>query len=121
MIISSASLANLMNPHRLISDLMYVYLLYLQQTGMVWEDVEMNARFTQWGNSLAVRIPKDIARQLGAFDGKPADLEVRGGSLVITPLEVVPVYDINELVAGITPENLHAEIDAGGPIGNEFP
>ncbi|NCC29510.1 MAG: PbsX family transcriptional regulator, partial [Gammaproteobacteria bacterium] len=28
-------------------------------------------------------------------------------------------YDLAELLAGITPENLHAEVDFGGPVGKE--
>jgi len=81
----------------------------------------MKAKFTQWGNSLAVRIPIGIAKQLHAFDGRPADMTVKDGNLVVTPLDVVPTYDINELIAGITPENLHGETDTGASVGNEFP
>ncbi|MCC6888746.1 MAG: PbsX family transcriptional regulator [Hyphomicrobiales bacterium] len=79
------------------------------------------ARFTQWGNSLAVRIPSGIARELHAFDGRPARLEVKGGSLVVTPLDVVPKYDLNALIEGITPENFHGETDTGDSLGNEYP
>lgn len=81
----------------------------------------MNARFTQWGNSLAVRIPKGIADELHAFNGRPADLEVKEGSLVVTPLDVVPKYDLNALIEGITSDNLHGETDTGDSVGNEYP
>jgi antitoxin MazE len=79
----------------------------------------MNAQFRTWGNSLAVRIPASIAKQLTLFDGKSADIQVRDNSLVVIPVDEQPVYDINDLVAQITPENVHAEIDTGDPVGNE--
>jgi antitoxin MazE len=79
----------------------------------------MNAQFKLWGNSLAVRIPSGIARQLDVFDGKAADIQVRDKSLVVTPVDVEPSYDINALVAQITPENVHGEIDTGDAVGNE--
>jgi antitoxin MazE len=80
----------------------------------------MNAHFSKWGHSLAVRIPSGLAKELAVFEGKAADIHVRDGSFVVTPVDGVPVYDINALVAEITPENVHAEIDTGEAVGNEF-
>jgi antitoxin MazE len=80
----------------------------------------MNANFSKWGNSLAVRIPSGIASELRVAEGDVADLQVRDGVLVITPVESVPVYDIEQLVAAITPENMHGETDTGAAVGNEF-
>jgi antitoxin MazE len=80
----------------------------------------MNANFSKWGNSIALRIPNGVAKQLRVTDGSAADLQVKDGALVVTPVDVVPKYDISELIAGITPENLHAECDTGEPVGNEF-
>ena len=80
----------------------------------------MNAHFSKWGNSIALRIPNGVAKELQVSEGTIADLQVKDGSLVVTPVDVVPKYDINELIAGITPENLHGETDTGDPVGNEF-
>jgi antitoxin MazE len=30
-----------------------------------------------------------------------------------------PVYSLNELLAGMTPENRHDEVDFGAPVGRE--
>lgn len=79
----------------------------------------MNAHFSKWGNSIALRIPTGMARELQVSEGSTADLQVKGGALVVTPVDVVPTYDINELIAAITPENLHGETDTGDPVGNE--
>ena len=80
----------------------------------------MNAHFAKWGNSIALRIPNGIAKELRVSEGKAAVLQVRNGTLVVTPVDVVPAYDINDLVAAITPENLHGETDTGSAVGNEF-
>lgn len=80
----------------------------------------MNAHFSRWGNSIALRIPNGVARILQVTEGSSASLQVKDGSLVVTPVDVVPKYDINQLIAAITPENLHGETDTGESIGNEF-
>jgi antitoxin MazE len=79
----------------------------------------MNAQFSKWGNSLAVRIPSGLVKELEVFEGKAADIRVKDGSLVVTPLER-PVYTLDELLAGITEENLHVEISTHSAVGNEF-
>jgi antitoxin MazE len=80
----------------------------------------MVVQFSRWGNSLALRIPNALARELDVTEGKRADVQLRDGSLIVTPVDVVPTYDVNELIAAITPENLHDECDTGEPVGNEF-
>jgi antitoxin MazE len=79
----------------------------------------MNAHFSMWGNSIALRIPNRMAKELQFSDGSSASLQVKDGALVVTPVDVVKKYDINELIAAITPENLHGETDTGDPVGNE--
>jgi antitoxin MazE len=79
----------------------------------------MNAHFSRWGNSIALRIPNGMAKELQVSEGSTADLQVKDGALVVTPVDVVQEYDINELIAAITPENLHGETDTGEPVGNE--
>jgi antitoxin MazE len=80
----------------------------------------MNTRFSKWGNSIALRIPNGMAKELRIADGSAADVQVKDGTLVVTPARVKKKYDIDKLVAGITPENLHGEIETGGAVGNEL-
>lgn len=82
----------------------------------------MKVAFQKWGNSLALRVPKLIAQEIGATDGKTAEMSVRDGKLVIEvtkPKRRKRRYTLDELVAGITPENRHQELDWGPPVGNE--
>src|ERR1700757_2705363 len=87
-----------------------------------WRRPEMKVAFQKWGNSLALRVPKAFADEIGASDGKAAEMTVSNGKLVI---EIARSprrkrrYILDKLVAGITPDNRHEEIDWGPPVGNE--
>jgi antitoxin MazE len=72
----------------------------------------------KWGNSLAVRIPQNLAKEIQLAEGAEIDLAVVDGTLVMKPRSRKR-YSLDELIKGITPENLHAEIDVGIAIGNE--
>lgn len=72
----------------------------------------------KWGNSLAVRIPQNLAKEINLAEGVEIDLGVLDGSLVIKPRSRKR-YSLDELIKGITPENLHSEIDSGIAVGNE--
>jgi antitoxin MazE len=82
----------------------------------------MRVAFQKWGNSLALRVPKAFADEIGASDGKAADMTVSNGKLVI---EIARRqrrkrrYTLDELVAGITPDNRHEGIHWGPPVGHE--
>jgi antitoxin MazE len=78
----------------------------------------MRVRVQRWGNSLALRIPKSFATETALNSGAEVDLSLEKGRLVITPL-AEPTYDLSELLAKITPENLHSEADTGPSVGNE--
>jgi len=77
----------------------------------------MHARVAKWGNSLAVRIPRAVARETGWTPGTTVQMTTANGGLLITAAE--PRYGLKELVSGITPRNRHAETDWGGPLGRE--
>ena len=83
----------------------------------------MKIEFLKWGNSLALRIPKAFAQEIGASVGKAANMEVRDGKLVV---EIAKPkrrrqrrYTLEQLVADIKPENRHREFEWGPPVGNE--
>ena len=79
----------------------------------------MVVQFARWGNSIALRIPMAFAKDIGAAEGRCADISLRDGKLIITPVEC-PSYDLSELVAGISDENLHVETSTASGVGNEF-
>jgi antitoxin MazE len=50
--------------------------------------------------------------------GQSVDIREELDRIVIEPLRM-PAFDLDELIAAITAENRHAEIDFGDAIGNE--
>jgi len=78
----------------------------------------MRARIQKWGNSLAVRIPKPIAQDVGLSPDTDIEMSVQEGRLVLVPTR--HEYTLEDLVRGITPENRHAEVDLGPPVGREI-
>jgi antitoxin MazE len=80
----------------------------------------MISRVAKWGNSLAVRIPRDAARQLQIGEGGQVDVAVEDGALVVRPVAARKSYDLDSLLAGITDDNLHGETATGAAVGNEL-
>ena len=78
----------------------------------------MRIRVQKWGNSLALRIPKSFATETALDSGAEVDLTLEDGRLVITPLSE-PRYSLSDLLAGVTPQNLHSEVDTGSSQGAE--
>lgn len=77
----------------------------------------MKAKVQRWGNSLAIRIPKAYAADLGVTAGSVIDLDVVDAKLVVTPEPERPSLDA--LLARVTSENVHAETDVGPAVGRE--
>jgi antitoxin MazE len=79
----------------------------------------MKVEFLKWGNSLALRVPKAFAQEVGASEGKAAELTVENGALVVKVAKKRRRYSLESLLDGITEENKHAVSDWGTPRGNE--
>lgn len=77
----------------------------------------MQVRIAKWGDSLAVRIPKAFASEAQLEEGMEVELSVEDGRIILGPVR--PKYSLEELLEGITPENLHPETDWGPPVGKE--
>jgi antitoxin MazE len=72
-----------------------------------------------WGNSLAIRIPSRVARDLGLTSDSQIEITSDGNTATIKREENSRL-SLEELVKGITPENIHGEVDWGEPAGNEI-
>ena len=82
----------------------------------------MKTQIGKWGNSLAVRIPKALAEALKVSDGKQAEIKVENGTLVLRPIVKPgrkPRYTLDELLRGMTKDNVPQEVDWGSSRGNE--
>ena len=79
----------------------------------------MRAVVRKWGNSASVRIPAAIMEAAHLQLDMPVDIREDRGRIVIVPL-CKSEYKLDDLLAGITTENLHEPVDFGDPIGTEL-
>ncbi|MDE0395482.1 MAG: AbrB/MazE/SpoVT family DNA-binding domain-containing protein [Acidobacteriota bacterium] len=77
----------------------------------------MGARTTvsRWGASLAIRIPKPVAEQWGVREGAVVEIVPRRDEVILRKRR----YDLKDLVAAITDDNLQGEVDWGAAEGAE--
>jgi antitoxin MazE len=78
----------------------------------------MRIAVKKWGNSASVRIPAAVmeAAQLSLDD--VVDVREEGGVIIIEPVRA-PEFELDALLADITPDNLQAEVSFGPAVGRE--
>lgn len=79
----------------------------------------MKTRIQKWGNSLAIRIPKPFAEETGLQQESAVELHIEDGQLVVRPI-VEQSYSLDALLAQVTDDNVHSEVDAGAAFGSEI-
>jgi antitoxin MazE len=78
----------------------------------------MQVLVKKWGNSASVRIPASIMAAAKLSLDQPVDVREEAGCVVIEPIRTRE-FDLADLIAGITDDNMHEEIDFGPPVGRE--
>ena len=78
----------------------------------------MQVLVKKWGNSASVRIPAAVMEAAKLSLDQPVDVREEGGRVVIEPVRE-PAFALGDLLAGITDDNLHEEVDFGPPVGKE--
>lgn len=73
----------------------------------------MKAIVTKWGNSLAIRLPQSVTKQLQLKEGSTVELDSTDEAIVITKPKLV----LRELLA--TYDTQETEEDWGQPQGRE--
>ena len=79
----------------------------------------MRSRVQKWGNSLALRIPKSFADEIGLEKNSSVELMLKEGRLVVAPV-AEQKRSLEELLAQVTDENIHHEWETGPPEGEEI-
>ena len=72
----------------------------------------------KWGNSLGVRIPSPVAKDIKLYEGSRVEILKEGNRLVIVPVEK-PVFALEDMLKKIKKENIHGEFDFGSAQGKE--
>jgi antitoxin MazE len=79
----------------------------------------MRATVRKWGNSAAVRIPAAVMQAVRLDLDETVDVREEAGRIVIEPVRR-KVYNLDELLKGITAKNQHDPVDFGVPAGKEI-
>jgi antitoxin MazE len=83
----------------------------------------MSGKIGRWGNSAAVRIPKDVLERAGLREGQAVDVVARNGAVDIRPSPTTPRYTLAELVSEMKrqgPEN-RPPFEEWGILPSEWP
>lgn len=80
----------------------------------------MTIQIKKWGNSSAVRIPADVLAAAKMSLEDRVTVREEGGKIILESEVRRPRYTLEELVDGITDDNIHEEADWGPPVGKEF-
>ena len=78
----------------------------------------MNVLIKKWGNSASVRIPAPVMAAAKLSLNQPVDVREEQGRIIVEPIRSRD-YDLATLIAGITDQNRHDEVDFGRPVGKE--
>ena len=78
----------------------------------------MKTKISTWGNSLAVRIPKAFAGELGLVSEAEVDIRLDHGTIVMAPVAPYRISLVS-LLDKIDDKNIHDEIDTRGAVGSE--
>jgi antitoxin MazE len=81
-------------------------------------EIPMRVTVKKWGNSASIRIPSPIMEAAQVRLDQQVDVRAERGRIVVEPVRM-PAFDLATLVAGITDENRHEEVDFGAPVGKE--
>ncbi len=74
----------------------------------------MESRLRKWGNSLGLRIPMHIAKQLQLHPGSAVKIKIEEDRIIIQ----LPKYDLDTMLKGITSKNRHHQMLEDDPRGN---
>ncbi len=79
----------------------------------------MRVTVKKWCNSASARIPAAVMAAAALSLDQAVDVREEAGRIIIEPIQD-QLFDINELVGGITDENRHDAVETGAPRGREF-
>jgi len=69
----------------------------------------------KWGNSLGLRIPSLWAKDNNVKNGSKIEVIAEKGKMVILPQK----KSLDDMLAMVTPENIHSEVSTGNVVGKE--
>lgn len=77
----------------------------------------MQTKVQMWGNNLAICLPQTLVREIGLSNQSVVELSWVDNQIILRPVK--SSFTLEQLVAGITDDNLQGEVDTGAPVGRE--
>ncbi len=74
----------------------------------------------KWGNSAGVRLPQKIIKAAKLSLNQELIVSLNGNSIMLTPLQPNNDLTLEKMLIGVTPENVHREINLGADVGAEI-
>ena len=74
----------------------------------------------KWGNSAGVRIPKKVIDKARLKLYEDLSLSVQGRSIILTPVKKEKRFTLQDMLKGVTPEDVGGKYDWGPPMGKEI-
>ena len=77
----------------------------------------MQVQVSRWGNSLGIRIPKEIAGRAGLAEGSRIEIAMQNDQIVLSPAR--PRYRLEDLLRGMSRRGMRRAFDWGPDVGRE--
>jgi antitoxin MazE len=76
----------------------------------------------RWGNSLAVRIPANVALEASFTEGQEVDVQVEDGQVLVRPHTAIRRFSRERYLQQLREQTLepHETVDFGEPRGSEI-
>jgi antitoxin MazE len=78
----------------------------------------METTIQKWGNSLAVRLSRDVVQETNLQEGTRVRVTLEKGRIVVRAVRKRQ-YSLRGLLTRVTRKNIHAEFDKGDAVGKE--
>lgn len=92
----------------------YMYILFYMNTNLT-----ATRSLQKWGNSSGVRLPSKIIKAARLHDDQQLSVSLRGRSIILTPLNTEEDLTLKSMLRGVTPKDVHGEVDWGMNVGAE--
>lgn len=77
----------------------------------------MQVLVSKWGGSLGLRLPEELAAEIGVAEGQKVEVRVGRPRLIIEPVR--RAYTWAEILENVTPEAIREAFEWGDDVGRE--
>lgn len=82
--------------------------------------MQITQHIQKWGNGKGLRLPKKVLEAANWEEGQTVSIDVHGDAIILSPVKEAKKLTLEDLLEGVTPDNVHGEMDWGPPAGKEI-